>query len=106
MRVCVVSVMGWGGVSGGGKRGEMKAGDAQASLFFLSPTPNRAGLIFFFFFAMFESRAKSFLQRMDSNIVPSLFLFKDLTSQFDEFEAEIVSVLGKVCACVCCRRWW
>lgn len=67
---------------------------------FLSPDtyPGRLDFFFFFFFSMFESRAKSFLQGIVSGVLSSLFLFKEKTSsQFDEFEAEIVNVRGKVC---------
>lgn len=51
---------------------------------------------------MFESCAKSlFLQSIVSGMLSPLFLFKDKTSsQFDEFEIEIVNVLGKGYMCV------
>ena len=70
---------------GGSEKGDMKVGgcSSKSGGFFSpflswSPTPNPAGLIFSpFFFSVFESHAKSFLQGMDWNILLSLFLFKD-----------------------------
>lgn len=47
---------------------------------------------------MFGSHDKSFLQDIDMAILSSLFLFKEKTSsQFDEFEDEMVNALGKGC---------
>lgn len=81
----------------------MKAPDAQASLF--SYLGHLTWPLDFFFslslsFSMFGSHDKSFLQDIDVAILSSLFLFKEKTSsQFDEFEDEMVNALGKGCVC-------
>lgn len=83
--LCVVSIMGRGSAwrqregrhEGGGMLKQVWWGFFSPFLSW-SPTPNPAGLIFSpFFFSVFESHAKSFLQGMDWNILLSLFLFKD-----------------------------
>lgn len=79
MCLCVVSVTVWRECLGAAKREERRLGMLRQASFLIPDTyPGQPD--FFFFFSMFESRAKSFLQGIVSGMLPSLFLLKEKTS--------------------------